>query len=430
MDNLSNAYYGVTPRAKNNYFFYRSEKKNNYLSSEISPLGIYTECQSNRSTSDFQNDKLIRISRYCLQDIARKLLPKERVSNCLRYRISKDSGVKVLFNPVREKAHYGNVIRCGSPWTCSVCSAQISEKRRLELKKGMERWRDMGGHVYLLTLTNPHYYGDNLKQLLEGQKKALAYLWGNRKPKEMLKALGKQGHIIATEVTYGENGWHPHYHILLFMRHEVTINSLKSFLAIEWQNCCKKAGLPIPSLKHGVDLRDGKYATEYVTKFGIDDYGDNFSYREKVHTLEGGWGLPDEMTKGHTKKGRNGSLTPFDLLRQSVESPEYGKLFQVFAIAFKGKRQLHWTRGLKALLAIDEKTDEELAEETEKEAFEVRELAFQIWQLICKYNMRAEFLECVESDISSGNNSADDLVMKLAKFEIDEILKTADMEFT
>ena len=72
----------------------------------------------------------------------------------------------------------------------------------------------------------------------------------------------------------------------------------------------------------------------------------------------------------------------------------------------------------------------EIAEETEKEAFDVRELAFQIWQLICKYNMRAEFLECVESDISSGNNSADDLVMKLAKFEIDEILKTADMEFT
>ena len=55
-----------------------------------SPLGIYTECQSNRSTSDLQNDKLIRISRYCLQDIARKLLPKERVSNCLRSRISKE----------------------------------------------------------------------------------------------------------------------------------------------------------------------------------------------------------------------------------------------------------------------------------------------------------------------------------------------------
>lgn len=406
MDNLSSAYYGETLRAKNNYFFCRPEKKNNYLSSEISPLGIYTECQSNRSTSDLQNDKLIRISRYCLQDIARKLLPKERVSNCLRSRISKESGVKVLFNPVREKAHYGNIVRCGSPWTCPICSAQISEKRRQELKKAMANWRLMGGYVYLLTLTNPHYCGDNLKSLLEGQKKAVKYLWGDRKPKEMLKALGKQGHIIASEVTYGENGFHPHYHILLFMRHEVNLQGLRSFLAVQWQNCCKKAKLPIPSLEHGVDLQDGSFADQYVSK----------------------WGLEDEMTKGHTKKGREGSLTPFDLLRQSVENPEYGKLFQVFANAFKGKRQLHWTRGLKALLSVEEKTDEELAEETEKEAYQVRELAFQIWQLICKYNMRVEFLESVENDIKDNSGTADALVMKLAKFEVEQMIINSDTE--
>ena len=32
----------------------------------------------------------------------------------------------------------------------------------------------------------------------------------------------------------------------------------------------------------------------------------------------------------------------------------------------KGSRQLVWSRGLKSLLDLDEKTDEELAEETEK----------------------------------------------------------------
>ena len=71
--------------------------------SKIAPLGIYTKCQSNGSTSDFQADRLKRLSRYCLQEIARDLIPKERVSNCLRRRISKDDGVKVMFNPVREK---------------------------------------------------------------------------------------------------------------------------------------------------------------------------------------------------------------------------------------------------------------------------------------------------------------------------------------
>ena len=364
-----------------------------------SPLGIYTKFQSNGHQSGLEDIRLLRLSRYLLQELSCGLLPKERVSNCLRRRISKDMGVKVMYNPSREKAHYSNVMRCGSVWTCPICAVQIAEKRREELKKAIANWRKKVGSVYLLTLTNPHYVGDNLKAMLEGQKKALAYFWGDRKPKEMFKSLGKHGHIIAAEVTYGENGWHPHYHILLFMRHSVNIKSLRDFLATQWQNCCKKAGLPVPSLKHGVDLQDGTWADKYVGK----------------------WGLDDEMTKGHTKKGKEGGLTPFDLLRQSIEMPEYGKLFQEFALAFKGKQQLHWSRGLKADLGIMEQSDEDLAEETEKEAIQLRELAFELWTLIVKYKFRGEFLEAVEDDIKDGGSRANDLIMKLARFEVDQM---------
>ena len=53
------------------------------------------------------------------------------------------------------------------------------------------------------------------------------------------------------------------------------------------------------------------------------------------------------------KKGREGGYTPFDLLQLSIENQEiYGKLpsklFQEFAIAMKGARQLVWSRGLKS----------------------------------------------------------------------------------
>lgn len=363
-----------------------------------------TKCQSTPENKGFEQDRLKRLSRFALQEIAGKLLVNHRVNYCLRHRISKDTGVKVMYNPVREKAHYSNLVRCGSVWVCPVCSAKIAEERKQELKTAMSNWRKQGGHVYLLTLTNRHHAGDNLKQLLEGQKKALAYLWGNRSPKEMLKNLGKQGHVIATEVTYGENGWHPHYHILLFMRHEVNIQGLQSFLATEWQNCCKRAGLAIPTREHGVNLQDGSYADSYVTK----------------------WGLEDEMTKGHIKKGREGGLTPFDLLRQSVECPEYGKLFKVFVEAFKGKRQLHWSRGLKALLCVDERTDEELAEETDKVAYQYDELDEEIWYLVSKYRNRGEFLEAVEDDIKLGSNRVELLVMKLASYEVEQIRRVAD----
>lgn len=373
-------------------------------------LGTLTKSQSALEIKGFDSQAK-RAEKYDLQDESGRLLPNERVRFCLKHRISKDENVTVRYNESREQAHYSNVQRCGSIWTCPVCAAQISEGRRQELKAAIDKWTTEGGAVYLLTLTNPHHYGDNLDELLAGQRKALAYLWGDRKPKEMLKALGKVGHIIATEVTHGVNGWHPHYHILLFFQKRVDQESLRSFLATQWQNCCAKSGLKVPTIEHGCDVRDGTYAQQYVSK----------------------WGLEDELTKGHTKKGLNGSSTPWDLLRASEAGcKRSGRLFQQFAAAFKGKRQLHWTRGLKALLLVNEKTDEELATETDKDSIEVKDLPNEFWRLLTRFKgARADYLKAVEYDMYFGTRTADDMILMLAhrhtKENIAELMKDADL---
>lgn len=377
-----------------------------------SALGTLTKSCATPDFKGLAEIALRRATNYALQNEAVKLLPNERVRFCLRHRVDATKGIEVKYNEKREKAHYSNVQRCGSVWVCPICSAQISEGRRQELKQGMAHWQRMGsdGAVYLLTLTNPHHNGDNLAQLLEGQKKALHRLWTLRKSREMFKSLGKVGHIIATEVTHGVNGWHPHYHILLFFKKPINSKALRNFLASCWQNCCEKSGLKVPSLEHGVDLRDGKYADKYVSK----------------------WGLADEVTKGHIKKGREGSATPWDLLRQSEAGCEKsGRLFKVFADTFKGKRQLSWSKGLKRLLEVDEVTDEELATETEKDSIEVDILAMEIWRLILRYKSRADYLKAKEHDIKFGSQRADNLVMELAerytKDYIHELMKDADL---
>ena len=75
-----------------------------------------------------------------------------------------------------------------------------------------------------------------------------------------------------------------------------------------------------------MDLRNGQKAASYVSK----------------------WGLEHEMTKGHIKKGKTDSKTPFDLLRDYAEGDENaGKLFRIYFEAFKGTRQLNWSKGLK-----------------------------------------------------------------------------------
>lgn len=384
--------------------------------SSDSVLGILTKYASTPEIKGLAEIALRRASKYSLQNEAVKLLPTERVRFCLRHRVDATKGIEVKYNQKREQAHYSNVQRCGSVWTCPICSAQISEGRRQELKQAMEYWQgtgkaqESGGMVYLLTLSNSHHYGDNLVQLLEGQKKALKYFWSDRKPKEMFKALGKVGHITATEVTHGVNGWHPHYHILLFFKKPINIKSLQRFLFSCWLNACLKSGLKAPSFKHGCDLQEGKYADRYVSK----------------------WGLADEVTKGHIKKGKEGGLTPWDLLKQSEGGCEKsGYLFQVFAQAFKGKRQLNWSNGLKKLLKVDEVTDDELATETEKDSVEVDILAMEIWRLILRYKSRADYLAAKEHDIKFGSKRADNLVMSLAerytKDYIHELMKDADL---
>jgi hypothetical protein len=142
--------------------------------------------------------------------------------------------------------------------------------------------------------------------------------------------------------------------------------------------------------------------------------------------------LADEVTKGHIKKGKEGSATPWDLLRQSEEGCEKsGRLFQVFAVAFKGKRQLSWSKGLKSLLKVDEVTDDELAQVTEKDSVEVDILAMELWRLILRYKSRADYLKAKEHDMKFGSKRADNLIMALAerytKDYVHEMMANADL---
>ena len=81
-------------------------------------------------------------------------------------------------------------------------------------------------------------------------------------------------------------------------------------------------------MEHGLNLVYGKTAQQVVSQYLCK------------------WGVEHEMTKGHTKQGKEGGLTPFDLLRKSeyLDEPVHGRKpsewFREFATAFKGARQL------------------------------------------------------------------------------------------
>lgn len=367
-------------------------------------LGKFTKSQSTPVFKGFQ-----RSHDFILQDQSAKLLPKERVCNCLKKRINKKKNRTVMYNESRKKTHWGNVQRCGSVWFCPVCAKVITEKRRAEMAHLLSYWNKQdNSDVKLMTLTFSHSKTEPLKVLLSKLKHALSMFFGHRKFKELSAKCNIKHKVRSLEVTYGSNGWHPHFHILLLTNDTKDLAyAYRDELAKLWMHCCVAKGLKSPSMEHGLDIRDGKYAEKYVAK----------------------WGLEQEMTKGNVKKGRKESLSPFDLLQLSIENKEvFGKepvkLWQEFAIAMKGKRQLVWGRGLKKLVGIDEKDDEEIINETDLESIELREVECGVFALLCKYQKRHTFLECLKRDYeygTFGNGEAEKMLLDIVETEYIEI---------
>lgn len=340
----------------------------------------YTDQETGEITDPMEG----RIQRFILQSIVRKLLPKTRTNNCLRVR-QKGQQIQVLKSVEYGTASYGGLQTCGSVWQCPVCAAKIAERRRVEVLAAMTAWKAQGGTVNMVTLTCPHQRTDALGDLLDKQAKALNYFWMDRQVKAVLVEMGNIGHIKATEGTHGRlsewnNGWHPHYHVLMF---DGSKGCLKTFdhaqmtdwqvrLYLRWANACKLAGLGEPSYAHGLKLDDGSKADKYISK----------------------WGLEDEITKGHTKKAISGE-TPFDLLRALQANPDdrqAAALFIEFATVFKGKRQLRWSKGLKARFAVEEKTDEELTEEKDDFAQVLGQLTIEQWRDVLAVEGRGPLL--------------------------------------
>lgn len=403
--------WGFTLTNLGNYIMTINDFDNKKVS-DNEALGIDVKSQSSVDLQGLQALSA-RVERFALQDVARSVLTemiprydgqltyRHQVSNCLRARISKQNGINLFYNLERQKANFGNLQRCGSVWNCPICSMTITENRRKELSLGLSNWTNSGGFCYLVTFTNAHHKGDCLQSLIDGQKKAFVKFWSQRKVVKGLSDFGYVARIVATEVTYSNNnGWHPHYHMIFFCSCAVCTNTLQAFLVQEWIIACAKSKLKAPNLINGVDVRDGTYAAKYVSK----------------------WGLEHEVTKGHLKKGLKGSLTPFDLLRECSDNAQYKPLFKQFADVFKGRRQLVWSRGLKALLCIAEKTDEQLIKETDEKSVEVNELAHIIWELILKYNQRAHVLQLVEYDYKNNTDTLNDFIISLAELNVGQMI--------
>jgi hypothetical protein len=312
---------------------------------------------------------------------ARELVPDERVAVCLRRPIPGIAGVSVLYSPAQKAAHYGGLMVCGSVWACPVCAAKISERRREELSTAIKGW---GGQIVLATFTLQHSASDGLVGLLEDLQQAVRKMRSGRAWMELQERYGMVGSIRGLENTDGVNGFHPHQHVLFFLAGGIDLEAFTRELRDRWGASVAKVGrYASPRWGLNVQAADADVA-DYVAKWG----------------KEPKWTAAHELAKSVSKRGRVEGRTMLELLEAFVWGDvDAGRRWREYALAFKGRKQLVWSKGLRALLGlvVEEKSDQEVVEDVVEDAVCLAFLSVSDWRIVLANDARGELLDVASS---------------------------------
>lgn len=306
----------------------------------------------------------------------------ERVRKCRR--VSLGGNVTLKHRSADGRAHYSGLTTCGSIWSCPCCSARIWAERGDELAEAVERWYRSGGRVVLVTLTMRHRRDHDLKTLWSalgrGWKAARGESSGARRARERADVAG---YARAVEATWGQrHGWHLHVHALIFANgDDQALAELGPAMFASWAAAIRGRDAEMePVAGSGgydakvLDLADARQeAARYLAK-GI--YGE---------TAKGTARSAGAELTAAGKRARGGiNMTPFQLL----ERAQAGTATKVELDAWheweqtsKGKRALTWAPGFRQrLLADDERSDEEIAADTDQLGEPVAALPAETWR--------------------------------------------------
>nr|WP_298059596.1 protein rep [uncultured Halomonas sp.] len=348
----------------------------------------------------------MRAERYAYLAEARSLLLAEGRRQDLQWHHKVHRTAGCMYVPVGDvhlhhdhqhgRSFFSGVQVCGSPWSCPVCAAKIAERRRQEIQTTIDWAYAQKLQPVMVTLTFPHQRTDNLGDLLDKQRQALAKLRKGRSWDLAKQRWGFQGLIRALEVTHSErNGWHPHTHEIWLVRPDATAGDIKTTVLQRWKRICEEVGLLDRENEQSwrafdvrsVDVKPWVSAGEYLAK--MDD---------RSH-----WGADREMSgaasKG-TKGGKRAGRHPFKLLAESLDGNQRaGRLFLDFVrtVTEKRARALFFSPGLKKRVGIEDLSDEDLAVEQREEAEALGALTRDDWRLIRRLRQQAPVLDAAEA---------------------------------
>jgi hypothetical protein len=218
--------------------------------------------------------------------------------------------------------------------------------------------------LVLVTLTMRHYARQSLSLLAQRQREAWKLAFGQnalKTTKQIKRGLGVVGYVRAWETTHGNNGWHAHYHVAVFLEERPDarrVRVLERLIYRAWADALERVGAYRPSQAHGVR----------VDAPAAGDAGQIAQYLMK--NQDGKWGAAQEMVRADVKAGRRGHRMPLEIARGAVAGDlDDVDLWREYEETATGIRALYWSNGLRkrlaALVELDDRQDAQVAADEE-----------------------------------------------------------------
>lgn len=351
------------------------------MTGAAAPLAIGASSVSPSGDPDRAIRAKSRAHRYKLRRAARHALPAERVAKCGRV----PTGQMVDVRRGDYGCAYSGLSSCGSVWLCPVCAAKIAEQRRIDVRDTIRAHRAAGGSIRMATFTIPHNRIQTASELRSLVANGWRKVQGGKKWIAAKTAAGVVGSVRALEVTHGGNGWHPHLHVLFFIEKDADPEAVEAFGFFAFERWAKI-------------VSDAGYGECTAEAFSWQDAAE--SDDDAVGDYVSKWGADRELTNGHKKRARAGR-SPWQILEDIAAGDRRSvMLFRDYAAAFKGARQLTWSRGLREMYGLrDLQTDEQIlsaSEQVEERLPMLGSLTRKCYRQVVKRKLEAELLDVAD----------------------------------
>lgn len=297
-----------------------------------------------------------------------------------------NSSLVYVISNNQNSARFHGTTTCRNPWFCPVCAPKVMAARSTDIAcaiDALKTWHHQS--ACMITLTIPHTKDmsckDTFNILQTAWRKFTRENNANYLSKYKLKSTGEvkyykkdRGayanfkcdlqivhHIKTWEFTYGDNGFHPHMHILYWVPDKL-FNKIKDYeekLLDKWWYEIKKETLRYYAAK-GVDTtkiekhfddnhkypKDG-HRSLYISK---DNQG-NIRKVTSSHYLAG-WQSDIEMSRGMEYKkaghGIEGHYAMHQILQKAIDEPDkadfWFHLYLDYMCTVQGRRRMEFSK--------------------------------------------------------------------------------------